>query len=553
VSSPTLVTPRASVPRGIGAWPTDRVLIVGLAALAIVVFVPVFSTGFILTDDHEILSFTAAAVADPQLALPPTLAERIALEIPGGRVRPLYWVLRYAEIDLLGANPLAWHVLFLGLGIVSAALLFGTLRLAGIDALAALLASAWLLIAPGASSVWMRLGPVESLGVPLVVVAAYSAARGATRTASRAWDVLFTVSLVAATLTKEPFSLVPPALVGMRLFLRHSARGRAALTGAKALVPTVIPVAIGALVALLSLKVTVASGDSYSGRILTAADFSTTSVNLEILTWDGGVVVPLLAVAAVLEAARRRRLTTPLRDWLLGASLVLLLVVPQLAVYRGGFGFIVGRYVLPAGLGMIVGIAAGNAWLKRQKYYAFYAGVSTLLGFSLLLFGLGTWREAELFRADSSVLAQAVGAITASARPAATVGIAADPAATYEFATSIPYQLAWRGRADLDRRLLIVQGPLTDPTETAALGAALAAYFPGRGDLAERGCTNVDAVVLLAPEDRVVDLLPCLAPPQFRLATFSETVSVSGFVPPPWRDYFPPQTVRYQLLVRDSL
>jgi hypothetical protein len=469
----------------------------------------------------------------------------------------LYWVARYTEIAFLKTNALAWHVLFLVGGIVSATLLFRTLRLAGIDHVPAMLASAWLLVAPGVSSVWIRLGPVESLGVLLLLVAAYSAARGAKCMASKAWDILFTTSLVAATLSKEPFALVPPALVGLRLFLRLRARGRAwpRTPAPPELVATLGPLAAGTIVVLLSFELAVASGDSYSGRILAAggSPVATTLANLAILTWLGGAVAPLLMVGALVEAKRRSRLTPPLCDFLLGAGLVLLLVVPQLAVYRGGSGFAVGRYVLPAGLGMVVGIAAGTAWLRRQKYIALFVSVPTVLGVSLLLFVIATWREAELYRADSSVLAQAVDAIASSARRGATVGIAADPLMNYEFAVSFPYQLAWRGRADLDRRLLIAPDPNADQNEAAAIGAAVAGHFPGHADLGVRGCANLDAVVLLAPQDRVVDLMPCLASADFRLTSFSETVSIPSYLPQSWRGLFPPATVGYHVLLRASL
>ena len=51
--------------------------------------------------------------------------------------------------------------------------------------------------------------------------------------ASKVWDVLFTFSLVAAVLAKEPFALAPPAFVGFRLFLRYHARGRATRAGGR--------------------------------------------------------------------------------------------------------------------------------------------------------------------------------------------------------------------------------------------------------------------------------------------------------------------------------
>src|SRR6266511_6102600 len=98
----------AVAPRGRSVDRRDACLLVCLAVLSLMVFHPVFSSGFVLVDDHEILSYGSAARASPQLGDPPNLLQRITIdEVSIGRVRPLYWLGRVSEIAVLGQNPAA--------------------------------------------------------------------------------------------------------------------------------------------------------------------------------------------------------------------------------------------------------------------------------------------------------------------------------------------------------------------------------------------------------------------------------------------------------------
>src|SRR4051812_37574087 len=87
-----------------------------------------------------------------------------------------------------------------------------------------------------------------------------------------------------------------------------------------------------------------------------------------------------------------------------------------------------------------------------------------------------TWRDAEVLRSDSVLLARALDQIGTSASPGSIVDVAIDPLDpnTHELAAAIPYQLAWRGRADLATQLLVVPGPDSDPRAAAQAGVQLA-------------------------------------------------------------------------------
>jgi len=532
----------AVAPRGRSVDRRDACLLVCLAVLSLMVFHPVFSAGFVLVDDHEILSYGSAARASPQLGDPPNLLQRITIdEVSIGRVRPLYWLGRVSEIAVLGQNPAAWHVLLVGMGVLSAALLYLVLRGIGVDRLSGALASAWLLLAP-AHSVWIRLGPQESLGTLLVVLAAFATIR-------IGWEWVFAISLSAATLAKESFSLVPPGVVAMRLWLdsaRHLRDRRSSLT------TTIVPLAVGLLALGLALAVALHAGAlGQSGSRLGGSGqliVEQTLLNFGILAMLGGIVLPVQLVGVVREALRGR----PVRGWLIGAALVALIILPQVALYQGD-SFVVGRYQLPAGLALTAGIAAGNTWLRERGYRVLFAICITIWAVDVAVFAMWTWRDAEALRADSAQLAQAVAAVVDTAPPGSAVAIAADPTDmdAHEPALSWTYHLAATGLSSYDMRLLVVPPRGGDAARAEESGSALArTAFRGHRQSPDADCSDLAAVILVASEAATRQALPCLSTAAFRVRSFSETVSLGALRGWPLEPLVPSRNIEYNVLLR---
>ena len=108
--------------------------------------------------------------------------------------------------------------------------------------------------------------------------------------------------------------------------------------------------------------------------------------------------------------------------------------------------------------------------------------------------------------------------------------------------------MAARCRPDLHTRALLTRSESPDsPTANQRFEAT---YFPGRTDVAERGCADLAAVVLFASQERAVEALPCLATADYQLQSYSETVSLPGFAPAILTDLMPPVTARYAVLIR---
>src|SRR5579859_5910146 len=109
----------------------DTAALLGISLCGLLAIHPVLAAGFVLVDDHEIVGFTPGALGDPRLEHPPEMLQRIFSDAQEGRLRPFYWLIRYGLASTLGANAFAWHTLYLGMGLLSAALLYVILSRAG--------------------------------------------------------------------------------------------------------------------------------------------------------------------------------------------------------------------------------------------------------------------------------------------------------------------------------------------------------------------------------------------------------------------------------------
>jgi hypothetical protein len=534
----------------------DAAVVVLLCGLALLTLYPVLSAGFVLVDDHEILRYSSAARENPDLAPAPGLGEWLTNDVMAGRTRPMYVLIRYAQIALLDANTAAWHSLYVGIAVISASLLYATLRGISTGMVWSVLAAAWLVVAPGTSSVWIRLGPQEGLGCCLVLGAAFGAARGSHDRSSAAWDWLFAVALSAAILMKETFALVPPGVVAFRVLLRYRAAGLEGLTRRRFVISSLVPLIVGLLALILAIAAAWRAGSrAYGGPILETIGTSSEErmiTNVIILAGLGGAVVPLLGLGLFSLLATRRLSLEAIRLWAVGALIVCLLVLPQLVVYRTWGGFTVGRYAVPAAVALAAGIAVGSDWLRRHGARFLNAVVAGAWVVSLAVFSVMTRRDAEIFRADSDRLARTIDAALAGTPSGATLVIAADPVETYEASISLAYHLAARGRHDYSVWLLLTPGDPREGSLQATREALVDVHFRGRTNFVGRSCADTLVVVLFVSETAARAGWPCLTLAEYHQVSFEVLVNVSGGMPAWMQVVAPPTTIGYALLVRST-
>jgi len=154
---------------------------------------------FSWTDDHEVISFIMA---------PESLAHTIQVDFLEGRFRPLYYALRHLQYHVFGITPFYWHLFVFGVGVTTLVALYALVRRFAPPGLAAL-AVALVFLYPSSSAIWYRLGPQETLGMLLIVLALLMLVRGQYRG--------FVLLSVLTMYYKETFALLMPALLMLRL------------------------------------------------------------------------------------------------------------------------------------------------------------------------------------------------------------------------------------------------------------------------------------------------------------------------------------------------
>lgn len=462
-----------------------------MVAFGLGVLHPVLSAQFVLVDDHEILH-----LVDPSTG---SLGSELATEILGidpaaGRLRPVYWMVRIAQVGLFRDSAQAWHASVLALALASAFLLYATARSLKLQPVLAGLLAAWLLVPPGASSDWVRLGANETIATPLFLLALLAGARG--------WNAVFVISAAGAMLAKESFALTAPVVAAGRLMLdRRDWRAPAII-----LACGVVTAGAGFVLAAR------AGGQSYGGAFLNPPGMTRyiqdSLHNLAIVAFASN------GWLAVLAARQRPRWT-----WL---GLMLLLVVPQLLLYSRQ-GVFEGKYEFPA----VIAFAAWTTALVASARARTYSFGLTLSSVAVGLYALSTWSYANAFALDSVQLQRTVETVALAAPASSTVGIAGNPAYDYEPIESFVDHLKHVGRGDLRIKLLATPPDAAYSPHESDLATALEASPLGIDNpLMTGSCDAVAAVIVLRDEAFALRAVPCLR--DFRRQDLSQEVLLWG-------------------------
>lgn len=488
---------------------------------------PALQSGFVLVDDHEILSYAPSTQTNPALARPADFLGRITADTALGRFRPYYWVERLSLVAAFGDNPTAWHLWVATTGLVTAIFAFATLRGLGIPLPVAFLAGASVVVTPALHWSWIRMGTQETLGACWVTITAWAAVRSAQSRARFRWEILTVLAGTILALSKEPYILLLPAIAGLKLFAAYEQRGWPGLRSRRQLVTAAILLLVALVSGLTVLAVASAAGTrTYGGRYLGAINQSVwlDLVAAQIVTLTGliGIVGTLVVPGLVPLSARGRVKKKEAVHWAASFFLLALFVAPQVLVHARA-DMLPGRYLMPQALGPIAAVAAAVAWFWHRRVWPPVVVALALWAWMLAVGTWATWLEANAFRVDSKLLRRAVD-VMAAAPPGSTVVIASDPARTPEKTMSLLYHVAHRGRDDLDVRLVpVVATPRTPEQQLQAIGFAQH-YFPNHTGAPTTTCDRLAVAFLWVSAQTVTDTLPCLAPPRYERVTLSEPV-----------------------------
>ncbi|MFN8379085.1 MAG: hypothetical protein U0452_10485 [Anaerolineae bacterium] len=422
-----------------------------LVTLIFVLFSPILYAPFWAVDEWEVLQFSSPELLHPQMNLNrqgmDSLDDYVRYIVndfqTGGRFRPMWHLVRFAEAAFFGRNAAVWHAALLVMASATAILVYAAGRVASMGWLSALLIPIWLIVATQANELWWRIGPNETSGLVFLALAVFAGVKAADHARPNRWDAVLLISLILAGLSKESFALAIPAILFGRVTLsayRRNGSWREILRNVWWVL------LIGLLTAAVCLLFVWLAG-RHGGW---GADTVGLSIQ-SFMPWnwldDLGMVAPLLVwfLPAFLAFVIAPNLPASgiAGPWVLaGFAAFAMWVVPQLILYSSAV--FTGRFLYP----MLGGAAALNGWglavLTRRRLWALtaLAVIPTILVMGLQ--ARDEYNEVGRLSAQSRAFDAMLESTLAAADDRAIV-IAADPALYPEAVCAIPSLIGNKG------------------------------------------------------------------------------------------------------------
>ena len=495
-------------------------ILVGLTALFCLLYGGTFSAYFSVLEEHRIVSDSHRSMTE--------WLEVMADDTLGfGRFRPMFFVFHFGKILLFGPNPQLFHIVTVGLGVLTGFLFYIAARKIGADVGSALAFVLLFSITGSQGVIWHQVfGPQEMLGMFLTAAAVWALVEAASRRRSNSWDAVALVAMALAGLTKESFVLIIPALLLLRCALhcwftrvdwmaalrtlRRPLQTGAVIFAVEVVTPVGVlllrPVSYGSQTAGLSLS---SFDPRVWGDLLVSPGLGRLSVylltgmfvSLVYYSWPGHELSRPYLVAALLIAA----------VWLL----------PQLVLHSHG---IFERYLFPAIVApaAIVALALSMLW-RTPSWITRMAWVAGLLSL-LPVFSKGmaeTSEAADRYAADTLATKEVITYLAKTVAATRVIIIAADLATPYGYEASYALPLYLRAAAPTSRAYV---WPVLDPAGRsnlhAAFAEATAAAFAYPSTLTS---DEVGGIVLATPPTDFVSVPSWFANSQWRELAFSKT------------------------------
>lgn len=511
----------------------DLWVFVCLGLFLMFIFAPGLDAKFGLVDDHEIFRFASPVQLSPQVGPPISLGEMIGtIDTENGRVRTVFYAVRFAMVYLLGTNPMLWHATLLLMGLLTAGLFYASLRILKFGIVPSVLGVGMLMLLPTVSYAWVRLGAPENVGTLFLGLAFFAIAKSSRQTNSTPWDIVLVMSALAAALTKESFILTVPALTYARLLVaqrlsRQSFRKTIAVNlGVVILLGLVFVFTLGLLYfRVQAAGITGQGGSSFvfhSALLVRLLDLATNSV------WQAAGYVPAILVGLIVLRQVNGR-ASRIREIFLVGIFPLSLIVPQLLLYATR-DYFDSRYWLPAVIGIVFINLISLVWLSHHSPRIVYLGCVVWLSIWLAAFARQTAFQVSWFRADTIALNRMLDDLAQRVSPGRAVVIAADPGIQYEAAISLLYHIAQRGRADIPIYVLLAPSDSGNRqlAETQA-NSLLKTYFAGHNALTDVSPSQVNAIILFSREENIPPSWFSQLPTSSRLVEYSEPVPTFSF------------------------
>jgi hypothetical protein len=396
-----------------------------------------------IIDDHRVVSLAWHGLPHPQAYKPPDLFYRLTVEDPSsGRFRPFHYISLYSFLLVFGSDPTLWHVGFILIGLVTVLALYRVLEVALHEQWLALFTLLLLIVTPGVSESWVRIGVAETLGFLFLALAAYlyvSIYDSLNRQyhAARAAYMAIFILITLAMLSKESFILLGPAII----FSHFIARGRfLAVTPPFVwrfrpdMFAVLLTIIVTVLLLIMTSTAVMASNMSEGSRAVQRLPMLAKSIPRVFVIYGSSMLFLLPLLFSFIFSTRSDRKSLAVLCIWAG-----LWTGPQLLLYAG-MGGPTGRFAVPFALAtsLLTTIPLSVLWRQRKA-----RALAIVLGIALLYSGAVNLERrlsyADGFTADTLAFNDLVSSVASESQTLEInrILIVADPRADYEPAISI--------------------------------------------------------------------------------------------------------------------
>jgi hypothetical protein len=414
----------------------DKLVIVSILAfvLSVLFLTNTVTSGYHFIDDHEVIKIKSELSVS---SLNTVTKNWVLKDLKNNeRFRPFYYIHRVFETKLFGSDFFLWSLYNGFLWYLALILFYIAARNLKFPLAESIVFIVIIFIGPQSSVLW-RLGPGESLGMALLGLAFYFMSKVTGLANFRLYNPIFAFFLILASLTKESFLIIIPAMVIFKVWNESISIWSSVKESVNNNLILSIPLIVCAA-ELFIIKNYIGMG--YSGLesnllnnvhsiSITGLHFAKTYLYLLIT----GLVLLIICV-------RNKKFN------LLPSVFFLLIIAPNILLYaKSGLE---ERYLLPSTLGLsffVVSLIRGI-----DKNLALFKKMALTLVLILLLPYMGsTISEAIKFAKEGKSTGSLLSAIRKNNVQGSQVLVIADPVESYEMSVSLKTYLFYEDNIDL--------------------------------------------------------------------------------------------------------
>lgn len=350
----------------------------------------ILTSGFHLTDDHEIVLFNDLLKKKSIFSL---ISEQVKIDL-ATRFRPTYYPHRILVTSLIGTNQMAWAIYYCFLGIFTSFFLYLTLRKVRFSILESFLFPLFAFMGEQ-TAVWWRLGTAETLGIFFAALSLYFASNPYSPKLISLPSFLFLCFALLASLSKESFILLLPALLFWKIWVEKNKNWQKAIKS-NLLFILFLAVIASAEIYFIQAKTNAqdsifnignAEDSDFRNAILLYMLTKVLTFNQLHILFSIFVGIIVFAISDDLSHARKR-LGAIFQSILPICIFTLLVLVPQFLLYSRTDLY--ERYLIPATLGLGFFAIGLIQLIRKQEFIKNYLKIAfCVLGLLGLYFPLG--------------------------------------------------------------------------------------------------------------------------------------------------------------------